>query len=213
MIRIAIIDDHPMLRRGLSDLIELEDDLVLVANLGDPTQAVKVINETEPDIVLLDFNMPGQDGIQTLRQIKNEALDVRIIMFTVSNNPNDIHQAIRAGADGYILKDIEPELLIEEIRRCATGQQVISDSIREIVKQAIQSRTPDGRNPAISELTDRELDVLQLVAEGLTNRAIGERLSIAEGTVKVHVKRMLAKLHLRSRVEAAIFALEHTHEL
>lgn len=213
MIRIAIIDDHPMLRRGLSDLIELEDDLVLVANLGDPTQAVKVINDTEPDLVLLDFNMPGQDGIQTLRQIKNEALDVRIIMFTVSNNPNDIHQAIRAGADGYILKDIEPELLIKEIRHCAMGQQVISDSIREIVKQAIQSRTPDGRNPAISELTDRELDVLQLVAEGLTNRAIGERLSIAEGTVKVHVKRMLAKLHLRSRVEAAIFALEHTHDL
>ena len=213
MIRIAIIDDHPMLRRGLSDLIELEDDLVLVANIGDPTQAVKTIIETEPDIILLDFNMPGQDGIQTLRQIKSEVLDTRVVMFTVSNNPTDIHQAIRSGADGYILKDIEPELLIEEIKRCATGRQIISDSIRDIVKQAIQSRTPEGRNPAISELTDRELDVLQLVAEGLTNRAIGERLSIAEGTVKVHVKRMLAKLHLRSRVEAAIFALEHTNEL
>jgi two-component system nitrate/nitrite response regulator NarL len=133
-------------------------------------------------------------------------------MFTVSNNPNDIHRAVRAGADGYILKDIEPEQLIEEIKRCATGKQAVSDSIKEIVRQVIKSRTPDGHNPAISELTDRELDVLQLVAEGLTNKAIGERLSIAEGTVKVHVKRMLAKLNLRSRVEAAIFALEHTHE-
>ncbi|MBU2862561.1 response regulator [Reinekea forsetii] len=213
MIKLAIIDDHPIVRRGLMDVFAQDTAITIVANIGDASFAIAKMEETEPDIALLNLHMPGQGGIALLRQLKSSGCVARIVVFSSSNSNNDIHQAIRAGADGYLLKDIEPDLLVASVKRCMTGEPVFSDSIKASVLQANQSKAPEGRHPVISELTDRELDVLHLIAEGLTNKDIGNRLAIAEGTVKVHVKRLLAKLNLRSRVEAAIFALEHTENI
>lgn len=213
MTDIIIIDDHPMLRKGLTQLLELEDDLHMIAEVGDSRKALSVVQEHEPDLILLDLNMPGQDGLQTLNQLRNAGVDSRIIVFTVSEDQSDIHRAIHNGADGYLLKDIDPEEFLESVKRCVNGEQVISPGIEDVVRSALSKRLPENLHPAIRDLTDREKDVLRLIASGLPNKAIGSELSIAEGTVKVHVKRVLAKLSLRSRVEAAIFAHEHAKEL
>lgn len=210
---IIIIDDHPMLRKGISQLLDLEDDLQLIAEVGDPKQALRVVMEKEPDLILLDLNMPGQDGLQTLNQLRDAGVDSRIIVFTVSDDQADIHRAIHNGADGYLLKDIDPEEFLESVKRCMSGEQVVSPGIADVVKNALSKRLPENLHPALRELTDREKDVLRLIATGLSNKAIGQQLAIAEGTVKVHVKRVLSKLNLRSRVEAAIFAHEHAEEL
>jgi two-component system nitrate/nitrite response regulator NarL len=213
MTDIIIIDDHPMLRKGMSQLLELEDDLHLVAEVGESKDALKIVQEHEPDLILLDLNMPGQDGLHTLNQLRNAGIDSRIIVFTVSEDQGDIHRAIHNGADGYLLKDIDPEDFLDSIKRCMNGEQVISPGIEEVVKSALSKRLPENLHPAVRDLTDREKDVLRLIASGMSNKAIGNELSIAEGTVKVHVKRVLAKLGLRSRVEAAIFAHEHAKEI
>ncbi len=213
MTDIIIIDDHPMLRKGISQLLSLEDDLHLVAEVGESKNAVEVVLAHEPDLILLDLNMPGQDGLQTLNKLRSAGVDSRIIVFTVSEDQADIHRAIHNGADGYLLKDIDPEDLLDFIKQCVSGTQVISPGIEEVVKNALSQRFPENLHPAIKELTDREKDVLRNIALGYSNKAIGTELGIAEGTVKVHVKRVLSKLGLRSRVEAAIFAHQHAREL
>ena len=213
MTDIIIIDDHPMLRKGLSQLLDLEDDLHLVAEVGEARDAVRVVTEHEPDLILLDLNMPGQDGLQTLNKLRDAGVDARIIVFTVSDDQADIHRAIHNGADGYLLKDIDPEEFLESIKRCMQGEQVVSPGIQDVVRSALSKRLPENLHPALRDLTDREKDVLRLIAAGLPNKSIGQNLNIAEGTVKVHVKRVLSKLGLRSRVEAAIFAHEHAREL
>ncbi len=213
MTDIIVIDDHPMLRKGLAQLLALEEELHLIAEIGDPRLALSIVLEKEPDLILLDLNMPGQDGLVTLNQLRNAGVDSRIIVFTVSDDQADIHRAIHNGADGYLLKDIDPEDFLHSIKRCMSGEQVISAGIQEVVRNALAQRLPENLHPALHDLTDREKDVLRLIASGLSNKAIGNQLNIAEGTVKVHVKRVLSKLGLRSRVEAAIFAHEHTNEL
>ncbi|EAR08702.1 two-component system response regulator NarL [Reinekea blandensis] len=213
MTDIIIIDDHPMLRKGLSQLLDLEDDLHLVAEVGEAQDAVRIVTEHEPDLILLDLNMPGQDGLQTLNKLRDAGVDARIIVFTVSDDQADIHRAIHNGADGYLLKDIDPEEFLESIKRCMQGEQVVSPGIQDVVRSALSKRLPENLHPALRDLTDREKDVLRLIAAGLPNKSIGQNLDIAEGTVKVHVKRVLSKLGLRSRVEAAIFAHEHAREL
>jgi two-component system nitrate/nitrite response regulator NarL len=209
---IIIVDDHPMLRKGIAQLLELEDDLHLVAEVGHAKDALRVILEHEPDLILLDLNMPGQDGLNTLNQLRNAGVDARIIVFTVSDDQSDIHRAIHNGADGYLLKDIDPMTLLSSIKLCVDGEQVISPGIEKVVRSALKQRLPENMHPALSELTEREKEVLRQIASGLSNKEIGQKLIIAEGTVKVHVKRVLAKLNLRSRVEAAIFAHQHNKE-
>ncbi|WP_320821523.1 two-component system response regulator NarL [Reinekea sp.] len=212
MTDIIIVDDHPMLRKGIAQLLELEDDLHLVAEVGHAKDALRVILEHEPDLILLDLNMPGQDGLNTLNQLRNAGVDARIIVFTVSDDQSDIHRAIHNGADGYLLKDIDPMTLLSSIKLCVDGEQVISPGIEKVVRSALKQRLPENMHPALSELTEREKEVLRQIASGLSNKEIGQKLIIAEGTVKVHVKRVLAKLNLRSRVEAAIFAHQHNKE-
>jgi two-component system nitrate/nitrite response regulator NarL len=213
MTDIIIIDDHPMLRKGLAQLLELEQEFHLVAEVGESKKALEVVLEYEPDLILLDLNMPVQDGLQTLNHLRNAGVDSRIIVFTVSDDQADIHRAIHNGADGYLLKDIDPEEFLESLKRCMNGEQVISPGIADVVRSALSQRLPENLHPAVRDLTDREKDVLRLIASGLSNKAIAKELTIAEGTVKVHVKRVLSKLSLRSRVEAAIFAHEHAQEI
>lgn len=206
--RIMLVDDHPMLRRGLSDLLSMEDDLLPVAQAGSGQEAVELALAHELDLILLDLNMPGMDGIETIRALRNAGVDARIVIFSVSDDHENVLEALREGADGYLLKDMEPEELIEQIRLAAQGKLALSSELTQVLAQAIRSRSSSTQAPP-SMLTKREKDVLKLIAKGHSNKMIARHLDIAEGTVKVHVKRLLNKLGMRSRTEAAVWVVEN----
>ncbi len=207
MITILLIDDHPMLRQGVAQLIELEDGLKVVGQAGDGAEGIAQAHALNPDMILLDMNMKGMNGIATLVEMRKQAIDARIIFFTVSDSQQDVSAALQAGADGYLLKDSEPEDLLPAIKEAAEGQQVFSPQLAKIMANAL--REGSGESSLLkAELTPRELDILKLIANGKTNKHIAIELSITESTVKVHVKNLLKKLRLRSRVEAALWAVE-----
>jgi len=206
--RIMLVDDHPMLRRGLSDLLSMEDDLLPVAQASSGEEALMLVERHELDLVLLDLNMPGMDGIETIRALRAAGVDTRIVIFSVSDDHADVLEALREGADGYLLKDMEPEELIEQIRLAAQGKMALSSELTQVLAEAIRGR-PKASAAHPSMLTKREKDVLKLIAKGQSNKMIARSLDIAEGTVKVHVKRLLSKLGMRSRTEAAVWVVEN----
>ena len=205
--KILLIDDHPMLRKGISQLVELEDDIEVIAEASNGQEGVQQALAHQPDLILLDLNMQGMSGIDTLKALKQADVDSRIVIFSVSDNNSDVVSALRAGADGYILKDSEPEQLLKYIREAATGQMVLSSKLATILATALKGEQ-ESENVNASELTDRELQTLKLIALGDSNKIIARKLDITEATVKVHVKNLLKKLKLRSRVEAAVWAVE-----
>ncbi|GGB52072.1 two-component system response regulator NarL [Shewanella basaltis] len=204
---IILIDDHPLLRKGLIQLIALEDDLEVVGEADNGTKGIELAKELDPDLIILDLNMHGLDGLETLRIMRSEGVTSRIIMLTVSDNDEDVIQAISFGADGYLLKDMDPVLILEKIKQAVTGKMVISEKLAAILAKAI--RKPDVSQKALmlNSLTSREFEILKLIAKGLTNKLIARDLDITDGTVKVHVKHLLKKLGMRSRVEAAVWML------
>jgi two-component system nitrate/nitrite response regulator NarL len=208
---IITIDDHPLFRKGLADLIEMDDNLALIGEAANGEEGLALAVELEPDLVLLDINMKGMDGLETLRALKAADLDSRVMMLTVSDNEEDVLAAIRAGADGYLLKDMEPEDTLESIRAAATGKLVVSERLTELLAAALRSEANSPQDPEEAALTQREHEILALIAEGLSNKLIARALEISPGTVKVHVKNVLRKLNLNSRVEAAVWALKHAN--
>jgi two-component system nitrate/nitrite response regulator NarL len=203
--RILLVDDHPMMRHGIRQMLELEDDFLIVGEASQGEEALGLIEPLRPDLVLLDNNMPQMNGIETLRRLRAMHYTGKVLLFTVSDAEDDIRDALRLDADGYLLKDMEPELLIQYIRDALNGALVISPGLTQVMAQAL--RAPP-RQSAV-ELTERERQVLKTIASGFSNKVIGHKLGITEGTVKVHVKNLLHKLGLRSRVEAAVWAMEH----
>lgn len=206
--RILLVDDHPMMRRGIRQMLELEDDFNVVGEANHGEEALSLIEPTQPDLVLLDNNMPQMNGLETLRRLRAMNYPGKVLLFTVSDAEDDIRDALRLDADGYLLKDMEPELLIQYIRDALNGALVISPGLTRVMAQAL--RTPP--RAAMVELTERERQVLKTIASGFSNKVIGHKLGITEGTVKVHVKNLLHKLGLRSRVEAAVWAMEHLRQ-
>ncbi|WP_345774508.1 two-component system response regulator NarL [Pontibacterium granulatum] len=204
---ILLIDDHPLLRKGVKQLIELDTDLEVVAEASNANDGVAAALEHEPDLILLDLNMPEINGIETLKMLREEGVDSRVVVFTVSDNEEDVVAALKAGADGYLLKDMEPEELLNNLNQAALGKMVISDRLTTLLAQALQSKRT-AKGPDISSLTPRERQIIKLIAAGLPNKLIARKLSITEGTVKVHVKHLLKKLNLRSRVEVAVWAVQ-----
>ena len=202
---VIIIDDHPLFRKGVSQLIALSDQLHLIGEASSGEEGLMLARALEPDLILLDLNMRGMGGIETLRALREADLAARILILTVSDAADDLVAAIRAGADGYLLKDMEPEQLIQQIRAALGGALVISPALTRVLAQAL--RNPPSASQL--DLTDRERQVLKMIAAGSSNKVIGNKLGITEGTVKVHVKNLLHKLGLRSRVEAAVWAMEH----
>lgn len=202
---LMLVDDHPMMRRGLRQLLELEADLKVVAEANNGVEALQLLDGLQPELVLLDNNMPEMNGVETLRHLRARDFPGKILLFTVSDAEDDVRDAMRLGADGYLLKDMEPEQLILQIRAALAGALVISPALTRVLAQALRP------NPAGSQadLTERERQVLKMIAAGSSNKVIGNKLGITEGTVKVHVKNILHKLGLRSRVEAAVWALEN----
>ncbi len=205
---IVMVDDHPLLRKGLNQLIELEDDLNVIGEASSGLEAIKIVLELEPDLVTLDLNMQGMDGLETLKQLRDKGVDSRIIMLTVSDNDEDVVEAIRLGADGYLLKDMDPEDIIDKLREAALGKMVMSAKLTEVLATALRKPERAGSR-ALASLTSRELEILKLIAKGMSNKLIARELDISDGTVKVHVKHFLKKLNLRSRVEAAVWMVNH----
>ncbi len=198
-----------MMRRGLRDLLELEDDLEMVGEAGNGEDAIRLAQEIEPDLILMDLNMPGIYGLETTRRMRDADIDARIIMFTVSDEQSHVLEALRNGTDGYLLKDMDAEQLIEQIRIAATGRMALSPELTQVLAEAIRVRPKPTGQVQFSSLTKREKEVLRLIAKGQSNKMIARKLGITEGTVKVHVKNLLHKLDLRSRVEAAVWVLEN----
>lgn len=204
---ILLIDDHPMLRNGVKQLISLEPSLCVVGEAGDGATGIKIAEEQDPDLILLDLNMPGMNGFETLDELRKRELSGRIILFTVSNYGEDLVSALKRGADGYLLKDMEPEELIVALKEAASGKMVVSPALTSVLAESLRDNRPQTENNLLS-LTPRETNILDLISQGLSNKMIARKLDIAESTVKVHVKHLLKKLNLKSRVEAAVWVLQ-----
>lgn len=203
--RLMLVDDHPMMRRGIRQLLELEDDFLIVGEANNGEEALSLVDALQPQLILLDNNMPQLNGIETLKRLRQLGYSGKVLLFTVSDAEKDVRDALRYGADGYLLKDMEPEKLIQQVREALHGELVISPGLTRVLAQAL--REPQAANQV--ELTEREQQVLRMIAGGNSNKMIGRKLGITEGTVKVHVKNLLHKLGLRSRVEAAVWAMSH----
>jgi len=201
---VLLVDDHPLLRKGLAQLIELEDDLEVIGEASSGLEALSLAAECEPDLIVLDLNMQGMDGLETLRALREADVSSRIIMLTVSDNDEDVVCAITYGADGYLLKDMDPEQILEKIKEAALGKMVISEKLTHILAGAIR-KGDNNKTSLLAKLTSREHEILKQIAKGLSNKLIARELDISDGTVKVHVKHILKKLSLRSRVEAAVW--------
>ena len=201
---LLLVDDHPLLRKGLIQLIELDETLAVVAEADNGRDALELALKHDPDLILLDLNMQGMDGLETLKAMREAQISARIIILTVSDNDEDVVCAISYGADGYLLKDMEPEEILQKIKQAAVGKMVISEKVTHILAGAIR-KGDNLRNNMLARLTSRERDILKQIAKGLSNKLIARELNISDGTVKVHVKHILKKLELRSRVEAAVW--------
>lgn len=204
---VIVIDDHPLFRKGVSQLVAMDEELTLAGEASSGQEGLELAKQVEPDLILLDLHMKGMGGIDTLRGLREAGLDSRVLMLTVSDNADDLIAAIRAGADGYLLKDMEPEDLLARIKDALCGRMVISESLNSLLAQALREEVVVA-NRNVVVLTEREKAILACLANGLSNKLIGRELNITEGTVKVHVKNLLKKLSFRSRVEAAVWAVE-----
>jgi DNA-binding NarL/FixJ family response regulator len=207
-IRLLLVDDHALFRKGLASLLQREKDFQIVAEAQNGTEAIKKAAQLKPDLILMDIHMPDTDGIEATRRIREMLPATRVVILTISEEEKDLFEAIKCGAHGYLLKKLEPEELCAMLRGVFEGEAPIS---RSTASKILKEFAAQGRRKSATEqeeeLSAREKDVLQLLASGLTNKEIGNKLAIAENTVKNHLKNILAKLHLENRVQAATFAL------
>jgi len=209
-IRILIADDHELFRRGLRMVLEDEDDIEVVGEAGDGQKALDLAEELVPDVVVMDVRMPILSGIEAAQRIKETIPHVMILMLTISDEEDDLYQAIRAGANGYLLKEISIDEIGNAVRSVYGGQSLISPSMASKLLNEFASmikKEEEKRDVPVPRLTAREMEVLQHVAQGMNNREIAKTLFISENTVKNHVRNILEKLHLHSRMEAVVYAV------
>ncbi len=209
-IRVLVVDDHALFRRGLEMVLEQEPDIVVVGEASDGAEALDKAVDATPDVVLMDVRMPRRGGIDACTAIKEAVPSTKIIMLTISDEEADLYEAIKAGAMGYLLKEISIEEVANAIRAVAGGQSLISPSMASKLLTEFASmikRTDERQQVPTPRLTDREMEVLRLVAKGLNNRDIAKQLFISENTVKNHIRNILEKLQLHSRMEAVVYAV------
>jgi len=212
-IRVLIADDQALFRKGLVVVLSTEDGIDVVGEAQDGEDAVAQARELAPDIVLMDVRMPRLGGIEAARQIRAEVPTTKILMLTVSDEEDDLYEAIKAGANGYLLKEISVEEVARSIQAVMAGQSLISPSMASkllIEFNALVKRTQERREVPGPTLTAREIEVLRLVAKGHSNREVGQQLFISENTVKNHVRNILEKLHLHNRMEAVVYAMKES---
>ncbi len=211
-IRVLIVDDHVLYRRGLEMVLGLESDIAIVGEAGDGLEALELVESTAPDVVVMDVRMPRCNGIDAAAAIRSRAPATRILMLTTSDDEQDLYGAVRAGVNGYLLKDVPPDEVVAGIRAVHRGQSLIAPTLASALLTefaALLRREEQTSRAATPRLTERELEVLRFVARGLSNRDIARELYIAENTVKNHVRNILEKLQLHSRIEAAMYAVRH----
>jgi len=198
--KILLIDDHPLMRKGMRQILELETDFVVVGEASNGSEGVAQALKLQPDLIMLDLNMKGISGLDTLRSLRAHDVNARVVVLTVSDDQSDILALMDAGVDGYLLKDSDTEELIENIQKAARGEMALSETVRQHLL-----RQPES--DPLAQLTDRELDVLQWIATGMSNKQIAAQLFISEETVKVHIRNLLRKLNVHSRVAATVLYL------
>ncbi len=204
-ITIIIVDDHSVVRMGLKAYFSTLTEFQVVGEAGSGEEAVQLVKQHAPDVVLMDLIMPGMDGVEATRQVKKASPRTQVIVLTSYHEDEHIFPAIRAGALSYVLKDIDPDDLAEAIRRAQAGEAVLNPRVAARLVKEMHGAREESINP-FNELTDREMDVLRLIAGGLSNRDIAEALVISEKTVKSHITNILNKLHLADRTQAAVYA-------
>lgn len=200
--KVMLVDDHPLMRRGIQQLLSFEPDFEVVAEASNGADAVARAHELELDLVLLDLNMKGMSGLDTLKALRADGCEARIVILTVSDSPADIDAIVRCGADGYLLKDTEPDELVELLKKANEGDKTYSSEVARYLRER------GDQEDVFATLTDRESQILKEVARGFRNKQIADRLYISESTVKVHMKSLLKKLRVPSRTAATILYLE-----
>jgi DNA-binding NarL/FixJ family response regulator len=210
VIRVLIADDQVLVRGGFRMILEAQKDIEVVAEAGDGLEAVERARETEPDVVLMDIRMPELDGLEATRRLLADDGRSRVLILTTFDADEYVYEAMKAGASGFMLKDVKPEQLAEAVRVVAAGEALLAPAItRRLIEQFVHRPPPGSRKPAeLADVTERELEVLRLVARGLSNAEIASSLSVSEATVKTHVTHILTKLNLRDRVQAVVLAYE-----
>lgn len=204
MLRILLVDDHTLIRKGLAALLATQENMEVIGEAADGLEAIEQARLLLPDLILMDVHMPRCTGPQATRAIKREMPHVCIVMLTVSDDDQDLFEAIKSGAQGYLLKNLEPQELFDLLESTQKGEAALSRSMMaRILHEFQQSMPADGRE----ELTERELEVLRLLVDGASNAEIGRALCVTEHTVKIHMRNILEKLHLQNRVQAAVYAV------
>lgn len=208
-ISVLLIDDHALFRIGLEAILDRRG-IDVIASVGDGIEGIKLAKEKKPDVILLDMRMPNINGSQVLQQLREDGVEAPIVMLTTSNEKQDLINSLRNGAQGYLLKDMEPDDLVNALQEIVSGQTIVAPELATVLAEVVQQGDQEiTEEPTpFSDLTPREHEILCLLAEGLSNKVIARNLGITDGTVKLHVKSILRKLDIHSRVEAAVMAVE-----
>jgi two-component system, NarL family, response regulator LiaR len=207
-IKVLIVDDHQVVRQGLRTFLELQEDVVVVGEAGDGSAAVEMVRRLEPDIVLMDLVMPHLDGIVATQQVTSLGLSTKVIALTSFTEDDRVFPAIQAGASSYLLKDVSPDALVEAVRAVHRGEARLHPDIARKLMEKVARQAGPTRSPQTEDLTEREMEVIRLVAQGLSNHAIAQELVISEKTVKTHVSHILSKLCLEDRTQLAIYTIK-----
>jgi two-component system nitrate/nitrite response regulator NarL len=208
-IKVMLVDDHTLFRKGLAELLDGRDGILVAAATGNPAEAARLLEAAQPDVLVLDLNMPPHGGLALLRELQGRGWIKPTLVLTVSDAEDDLANAMRAGARGYLLKDMEPDDVIDALQRAVRGETVVAPAMTLKLVNLLQGGGKSAaRDNLLAQLTAREREILDHLAQGQSNKAIARALDISHDTVKLHVRHILSKLNLTSRVEAAVFAVE-----
>jgi two-component system nitrate/nitrite response regulator NarL len=210
-VSVLLVDDHTLFRKGLAELLEQRGDIRVAGIAGNADDAMRVLTDTQPDVIITDLNMPPHGGLALLREIRAVGWPGPVLVLTVSDAEEDLAAALRAGAQGYLLKDMEPDDVVDAVQRAVRGETVVAPAMTLKLVHLLQGggAAVTDKAEALKQLTARECEILTYLSQGLSNKAIARSLDISHDTVKLHVRHILSKLNLTSRVEAAVFAIEH----
>jgi len=211
-ISVLLVDDHTLFRSGIRSLLQRHPEFSVVGEAADGFEGVKRAQQLKPQVILLDLNMPGMSGVETLQLMRQDCPDSAVVMLTVSEDAEDLSTALRAGASGYLLKNIDTDYLTRAIRRAAAGETVVAEAMTAKLVAQLQNGAAAPVPSELDRLTPREREILDCLARGDSNKGIARHLDLAESTVKIHVQSVLKKLKLSSRVQAAVYAVEHRRQ-